>query len=199
MEFSGALKMVHQLLLMRLPQARCIVDATAGNGKDTLFLATHSVTGARIWAFDIQEQAIINSKQLLLDNHCHNKVEYILDSHCNMDLYISDQVDIVTFNLGYLPGGNHSITTTGQTTVQALNKSIQLLRVNGIITVVAYPGYATGKEENNQVLKYVSSLPQSVFNVGCWQMLNQTNEPPVLYIVEKKRGEVREGFASRED
>ncbi|WP_312423013.1 tRNA (mnm(5)s(2)U34)-methyltransferase [Anaerospora hongkongensis] len=191
--------MAHQAVLMRLTQAKCIVDATAGNGRDTLFLAQHSREDARIWAFDIQEQAINNTRRLLLDNRCLTKVECILDSHCAIDQYVKEKVDIVTFNLGYLPGADHAVTTRGQTTIEAINKSIQLLNKNGIITIVAYPGHAPGKEENDQVFKHVSSLPQSEFHVGCWQMLNQVNEPPVLYVVEKKRGEVREGFASRED
>ena len=191
--------MAHQILLMRLPHAQCIVDATAGNGKDTLFLAKHAVSDARVWAFDIQEQAIVKTKQLLLDNQYQNKVKCILDSHCNIDHYIKEKVDIVTFNLGYLPGSSHTITTSVETTIQAINKSIQLLNGNGIITIVAYPGHMPGKEESSALLAQLSKLPQADFNVGCWQMLNQVNEPPVLYLVEKKRGEVREGFASRED
>jgi len=180
--------MAHQILLLRLFQANCIVDATAGNGRDTLFLSQHSRDDARIWAFDIQEQAINNTKQLLLANRCLTKVKCILDSHCNIGQYVTEKVDIVTFNLGYLPGADRTVTTRGQTTIEAINKSIQLLNKNGIITIVAYPGHAPGKEENDQIFKYVSSLPQSDFHIGCWQMLNQVNEPPVLYVVEKKEG-----------
>jgi hypothetical protein len=87
------------------------------------------------------------------------------------------------FNLGYLPGGDHSFTTRAATTVAALGRITGLLAPGGLITVVAYPGHPAGDEENAAVADYLARLPQETFTVAVWRMVNQRNRPPILYII----------------
>ena len=183
-----AVQLVHYLLKEYLPGAKCILDGTAGNGHDTLFLAKHSPDDAVIWTFDIQELALTNTRKLLTVHALENKIRYILDNHANVKRHIPASLDLAVFNLGYLPGGCHMITTCTDTTLKAVAEVLSLLRTGGVVSIIAYPGHAAGKEEQTALETFLSELPQEKFSVGSWQMLNQVNSPPVVYIIEKVRG-----------
>lgn len=186
MNLSGALYMAHQLLLPVLAQAAVIVDATAGNGKDTLFLARNAQPRAQIWAFDIQQQAIEATRNLLMQQRISASIHYVLDSHSNLDYYLNQPIDIIMYNLGYLPGGDHAVTTQASTTLIAMKKSLALLSKRGLMMVVVYPGHPAGREEYEVLSAFFSNLRQQQFTVACWNIVNQVHNPPILYVVEKK-------------
>lgn len=190
MEVSNAVVMAQRLLTRTLASASCVVDATAGNGKDTLFLAGNTPESAVVWAFDIQAQALHKTQQLLVKHQLDHKVRLVADSHAHIASYLNKPVDAAMFNLGYLPGGDHALSTVSATTLQALAQVLQLLGTSGIVTICTYPGYADGRQELAAVHAYLNSLSQTNFTVGCWSMVNQKNSPPVLYIIEKIRGEL---------
>lgn len=199
MNIAGALHMAHRLLLSALPKATVIVDATAGNGKDTLFLARNALPQAQIWAFDIQHQAIEATRNLLMQEGISASINYVLDSHSNMDWYLKQPVDIISYNLGYLPGGDHSIATMASTTIIAMRKSLALLASGGLMTVVVYPGHPAGREEAEELAAFFVNLRQQKFTVACWSMVNQVNCPPILYAVEKKKEGAYESLTSCQD
>lgn len=184
-QIVNAVKMAHALLLPKLKNAYNVVDATAGNGKDTLFLAINTPSEAVIWAFDIQQTALNKTKALLADHGQERKVKFILASHDQIANYVNSPVDAAMFNLGYLPGGDHTVTTMPDTTVAALNQLLTLLNPMGIISIVAYPGHDMGRREELALRSFLATLPQKLYTVACWQMINQVNNPPVLYIVER--------------
>lgn len=188
MKLANALNMAKFVLNDRLPLARCVVDATAGNGRDTLYLAENTGPGAVIWAFDIQQAALDNTQKLLTANNAVRKVKLIHDCHSKVAEYVTVPIDIVLFNLGYLPGASRELMTRAESTVAALRQFASLLAPEGMITVVAYPGTPSGAEEKVAVETFLASLPQETFTVACWQMLNQINNPPILFIVEKRGG-----------
>ena len=131
-----------------------VVDATCGNGFDTLML---SKLAKEVFAFDIQEDAINNTKELLSKNAVDN-VTLINDSHEYIDKYLCDyknKISLVLFNLGYLPGGNKSITTNHNSTLIALQKSITLLNKKGIILITCYP-HEEGKKESTLITNYLN-------------------------------------------
>lgn len=185
----NAVQMAHNFILDRLKTATLVIDATAGNGKDTLFLAKNSPPTTTIIAFDVQPQAIENTELLLKQHGYSHKVQLIVDSHDNLANYNNQPIDIAMFNLGYLPGGDHTLSTCPDTTIQAISQTLQLLTVGGLITVATYPGYEHGEREYQAVHQYLTGLKQQTFTVACWTMVNQTNSPPILYVIEKKRSE----------
>ena len=178
--------MAQRIILPRLIEAEVLVDATAGNGKDALFLAQNSSANAELWLFDIQTRALKASENLLAAADMDKNVYYIKDNHADIDKHINKPIDIIMFNLGYLPGSNRTVTTDAQNTLIAIDKSLKLLKSGGIITVVAYPGYPTGKIETEHVYEYLARLEQRHFTVGVWNMLNQVNNPPILFAIEKR-------------
>lgn len=156
------------------------LDATLGNGYDTDFLSTLFDT---VYAFDIQEQCILNYK-----NKRNSKVNLIQDSHENLDKYISKGLDCAMYNLGFLPGGNKELTTTYDTTLKSIEKSLSLLNPQGIVTIAIYPGHQAGKLEKEYLLDYCSNLPKQKYAVLYSQFINRHNNPPELLIIEKNEG-----------
>jgi tRNA G37 N-methylase Trm5 len=140
MVIKNSLNQSHDIIKKIINEGDVVVDATAGNGNDTLLLAKLVGEKGRVYAFDIQQDAINNTIKKLQDNNLDPRVTVIKDGHQNMDKYVNDGIKAVMFNLGYLPGGDHSIATKGDTTITAVKKSMDLLMVGGIITVVIYYG-----------------------------------------------------------
>ena len=161
-----------------------VIDATCGNGNDTLFLAQSAAK--KVYAFDIQQQAIDSTLKLLQTNSCLEKCEVILDSHSNFDNYISEPIKAVVFNLGYLPNADHSITTLADTTLLAIDKFLTNLEINGRIVIVVYWGHENGKIEKQALLNHFTKLNQKEIEVLSYQFINQKNNAPFVLALEKK-------------
>ncbi len=194
-----AVDLTRRLLADKLSNASVAVDATCGNGHDTLFLAGGSPAEAIVWAFDTQPAALTATARRLAAAGLDGKVKFVEACHSRLGEYLAGPVDVAMFNLGYLPGGDHAATTMADTTVVALRSILDRLVTGGLMSVIAYPGHPAGYDENTAVAGMLATLPSREFTVGCWQALNQRNRPPVLYLVEKTgRGE-HESFTSRQD
>lgn len=151
------------------------IDFTCGQGFDTLFLANHY---NHVVAFDIQEEAIQQSKERVKD---YMNVEFHCVSHDHFDEYV-DSLDAGIFNLGYLPHGDTSITTKANLVVSALDKATKKLRVDGHIVVVCYPGFDQGLKESNEVEMWLANLPSKQFDVTHISLVNRKNAPYILLI-----------------
>lgn len=163
-----------------------VVDATAGNGNDTLFLAQHVGENGHVYAFDIQQQALDATATRL--NDLNERTTLILDSHASIDKYVQGPIGGAMFNLGYLPySEDQSVVTKPATTIEAIHKILGLLKKDGIITVSVYDGHEGGKEERDALLAYVKSLHQTEVHVARYELLNQQNNPPFLLALEKMK------------
>ena len=161
-----------------------LIDATAGNGFDTLFLCNLAKNKGFVYAFDIQEEAINRTQALLEENLCTN-YELIFDSHENVLEYIEDKkIDVALFNLGYLPNSNKQITTNSKATINSINKIISRLKNHGRIYLSAYILHDKG-EEASQIHSYLKSLNKKEYNLIQIKLLNKQNYPPEIYIIEK--------------
>lgn len=184
--FNKATDIAKHIMKERVKEGSIVIDATAGNGNDTALLAEFVGDTGVVYAFDIQSFAIENTKARLEDLDLIDRVKLIKDGHENMGAYVKSEVDLIIFNLGYLPKGDHSIITKSKTTVEALKKSLELLSKNGILLVVIYSGHEGGKEESLQVENLLNCLDQKNYNSIKIDFINQKNNPPVLIGVEKK-------------
>ncbi|GGA76352.1 class I SAM-dependent methyltransferase [Ornithinibacillus halotolerans] len=186
---KSILKYSHHLLEEIITPGETVIDATCGNGNDTLFLSKLVGETGEVLAFDIQEQAIDNTDQLLVENHCTN-VSLILDSHANIENYLTEdlrgKIGGAIFNLGYLPKSDKSIITRGESTIKAINTILHYLKKNGRIILVVYYGHEGGVEEKNSILKSVIALDQKQFNVLQYGFINQKNNPPFIIAIQKK-------------
>jgi 16S rRNA C1402 N4-methylase RsmH len=165
---------------------QCIIDATVGNGYDILYLRQHANHDCKIFGFDVQQQAIDQTKKRLIDHNALHNIELIHDSHEMFEKYIDTSVDLIVYNLGYLPGSDKSITTTKESTIKSIQSGIRMLKKDGLMVIVAYPGHAEGLEEYRSVDRQLQTMDRKVCNVLKMDYLNQKNDPPVIYIIEKK-------------
>lgn len=185
--FYKSRAIAHMLVKQKLQVGDVAIDATMGNGHDTLFLAQCVGSQGQVFAFDIQEQALEKTQTLLKAHNCEARVSLILDGHQDLDQHVNVCVNIVLFNLGFLPGSaDKSIVTQVQTTIAAIEKALTILDVGGMIIIVIYPGHEQGADEKQALLKFGSQLSQAQYNVFYIDLINQINNPPVLIGIEKK-------------
>ena len=178
---------VNKIFLDKIVQkGDVVIDATMGNGYDTIYLGNLVGENGKVYAFDVQEEAIKSTKKKVERDNMTDRVELILDCHQNLDKYVKEEVSCVVFNLGYLPRAKHVVITKPDTTLEAIKKSLKLLKPNGIISIAAYIGHEGGLEEKNYICEYLDNLNQNEFNVLHMQFTNQINNPPQLILIEKK-------------
>lgn len=168
----------HDLLLENLKNDSTVIDYTCGNGYDTLFLAKYF---KKIFAFDIQKQAIKNTKNLLEKNNINN-VKLIFDNHKNIRKYINENIDGGIFNLGYLPKSDKKIITKKDTTIMSIEESLPLLNKNGLIIIVCYIGHEGGLEEALSIKNYCKNLNSISFKVLNYEFINKGKCPFILAI-----------------
>jgi tRNA G37 N-methylase Trm5 len=174
------------LLSEMIREGDVVVDATAGNGHDTLFLAKLVGIRGKVYAFDIQEEALRKTGSLLEENGCLAQVELIHDGHENIGKYVKEQVRCVMYNLGYLPGGDKSIITQGTTTISSLEQATHLLSKEGVISLMVYSGHPGGLSEAEEVENFVKSLTSPPWHVLKWQKINGTQRGPYLIVLYKR-------------
>ncbi|WP_339195485.1 class I SAM-dependent methyltransferase [Solibacillus sp. FSL R5-0449] len=185
MKLERVLQYAQTLLEMSVSEGDIAVDATAGNGYDTLFLANLVGDDGYVYAFDVQKEAVDATLHRLLDHALEHRAIVLKDGHENVANYIHKPVSAAIFNLGYLPGSNHEIVTKPNTTIQAIESLLKLLKVGGMIVLVVYHGHEGGKDERDEVIRYVSDLPQKHVHVLRYEFMNQKNDPPFIIALEK--------------
>jgi len=175
-EFRSVLDKAKQILKSRISETNFVVDATAGNGNDMLFLCELAPKG-HVFGFDIQIEAVSRAEKLLKENGKSNYTIF-LASHDLIGEYLKDyqgKISAVLFNLGYLPGGDKSITTKTETTIRAINAALKLLKENGIVLIVVYP-HNEGKKEGEEIMKLKSK-------VSCFNIFRNTDNINAPYLI----------------
>jgi tRNA G37 N-methylase Trm5 len=186
MELGRTLAQARKLMERTVLPGETVVDATAGNGHDTLFLAELTGPEGRVLAFDIQQEAL-DSTRLRLGN-LSDRAELILDSHDRVAVYAKGPVGGAMFNLGFLPNaGNRSVITRPETTVRAVHDLLGLLKKGGLITVCVYDGHEGGDRERDALLAYARRLREADVDVARYELINQKGYPPFLVAFEKKK------------
>lgn len=187
---KGILEYAHHLLQKNIQEGDTIIDATCGNGHDTVFLSRLAGETGHVFGFDIQPEAIQNTAKRLNSSATLQNTTLIQDSHSNFLHHIS--VDKLTrlggaiFNLGYLPGSDKSVVTTSDATITATEGILTHLKANGIIVLVIYYGHHGGKAEMEDIMKYARLLDQKRFTVLYYAFLNQKNNPPFILAIQKR-------------
>lgn len=161
------------------------LDATIGNGNDTLLICKKVGSKGKVYGFDIQEIAIKNTKDLLTKENLIENVQLINDSHENIDKHISENIDFAIYNLGYLPGGDKTIKTNANSSVISIEKTLEILNLEGILIITVYTGHSGGIDEKLAIEEVLVNLDQRQFSVLKYEFINQRNNPPLVYRIEK--------------
>ena len=173
---------IHRVLDEYIKEGDCCIDATMGKGGDTYYLCSKTGESGKVYAFDVQADALRQTREKL-DKHKMN-AELILDGHEHMKEYVKEMaVSCIMFNLGYLPGGDHTISTRIKTSMPALSSSLKLLKKGGLLSLCIYSGGDTGFEEHDAVLSWLKSLDPHCYLVIKSEFYNRPNHPPVPVLV----------------
>ena len=173
--------LTHYLVRPYLNKEKVAIDATVGNGNDTLFLCDNCKF---VYGFDIQQTALNNTEKLLQENKCENYLLF-LKSHAEIEKVVEGSVDVVMFNLGYLPTGDKSITTTADSVLIALKQVLNKLNEDGLVCLTLY-GHHEGKKEKQQILQFVQPLNHQKYHILHIKMENQGDNAPEVIIISKK-------------
>ncbi|RYD04438.1 hypothetical protein N752_13775 [Desulforamulus aquiferis] len=172
----SAAKLGHYFLNEVIKPGDITLDGTMGNGHDTAMLARAVGPEGKVYAFDIQERALDNTRlRLAAEELMDGRVRLIQDGHQNISQYITDSVKGAIFNLGYLPGGDHSIITLEENTLAAIKQALKLLLPGGRMVIVVYPGHPGGAQERQAVEKLLENSDSREYKII---KVNFHNRPP---------------------
>lgn len=188
MMLEGVLSFAKTLLDKAIQPGDIAIDATVGNGHDTVLLAELVGVTGHVYGFDIQHEAIQATTEHLREKELQDRVTLFLKGHENIQTTLPDNrlISAAIFNLGYLPGGNKNIVTTPYTTISAIQQIYSLLKPEGIIVLVIYHGHVGGSLERDKLLQYVEQIDQMDAHVLNYQFINQGNFPPFIIAIEKR-------------
>ncbi len=180
------------LLAPHIFEGATVADFTMGNGNDTLWLAKSVGKNGKVYAFDIQEDALIHTKEKLISEDVDERCTLIRDSHHKCTEYIDEKLDAGVFNLGFLPGGDKRITTLRETTLPAVKAALSLIKPGGGLLIAVYPGHEEGALEGELLTKLFEGYNQKMLSAYKFNVLN-SKESPFFILVEinpKYKGEI---------
>ena len=179
--------LAHHFIKQYVKDGDFCIDATAGRGHDTVFLCRLVGEQGCVTAFDIQQDALNSTDSLLRESGLRDRARLILDSHENMEQYVRQEtISCITFNFGYLPGGDHSVCTHAETSIPAIQAGLRLLKDGGIMSLCIYYGGDTGFEEKNELLQYLKTIDSRRFTVVTAEFSNRPNNPPIPVFIWKR-------------
>lgn len=171
--------------MQHLNEGDTAVDFTMGNGNDTLFLSKAVGERGKVYAFDIQEDALTSTRAHLEANGAPENYTLICASHHRVKEFVSEPIKAGMFNLGYLPrSGRKAITTMRETTMPAVEAAIELLAPDGVLIVAIYPGHEEGALEGEMLREYFKTLSKYRICPSEFKILNSPTSP-YFFIVEK--------------
>ena len=186
---------LHKHFIMEhIKEGDTVVDFTMGNGNDTLFLSKAVGVEGRVYAFDIQEEALTSTREHLVANGAPENYTLICASHHRVKEFVKEPIKAGMFNLGYLPrSGKKAVTTMRETTMPAVEAAIELLAPDGVLIVAIYPGHEEGALEGEMLREYFSTLSKYRICPSEFKILNSPTSP-YFFLVEKspraKYGEI---------
>lgn len=167
-----------------------VIDATCGNGHDTLILSEAVGSFGNVMAIDVQQEAIRSAQELLYESGKQN-VNFVQGNFRNIKELAHENFPgrypaAIVFNLGYLPGGNKALTTETEDSLEAVKQALDLIKQDGIVTVVLYSGHEEGAREKKAILEMAKNLSSKRYHAVYTNMLNQKKAPPeILWITRK--------------
>ncbi|MDQ0160908.1 class I SAM-dependent methyltransferase [Alkalibacillus salilacus] len=179
----------HQWISDTLKSGDIAVDATLGNGHDSVALSKEVGSNGLIYSFDIQQSAIDQAQSLFTQSNINNITSIKLGHEQAKDYLIEQGITSiggVIFNLGFLPGGDESITTQADSTIQAIEGLFELLMPHRMIVIVIYPGHDSGQIEKDLLIQHLQNQPAAKMDVAMYHMVNRSNKAPFVVGLYKK-------------
>ena len=187
-DFRSARFWARELIEGAMHEGAVAVDATMGNGHDTQWLCELAGASGRVYAFDVQAEAVERTRVRLREAGMEERAVLHCVGHEHMQDYVREEADAIVFNLGWLPGAEHGVTTQTDTTLQAVDAALRVLKEDGLMTICIYPGHEEGTRELNALMDWASKLDDKRYDVLLKTYINQPNDPPRMLAIRKKKG-----------
>ncbi len=188
LDFRSARIWAQELVEQALCEGSVAVDATMGNGNDTQWLCQRVGESGRVYAFDVQAEAVAHTDARLREAGLRERATLYCRSHEELGELVPEPADAVMFNLGWLPGAEHIVTTQVGSTLRAVAAALDRLKSGGVLTVCVYPGHEEGAREREALLAWAAALDARRYDVIYKTFLNQPKNPPCLLAVQKRPG-----------
>lgn len=172
----------HEIWEQFVKKGDTLIDATIGNGHDTLFLAKLLNGQGKIFGYDIQKQAINNTKLLLQTELSEKEGAIVTLYHQSHENFYEKEAKLIVYNLGYLPRGDKNLTTNVETTIKSLKSALKILQNGGLISILCYVGHPMGKKEFDALNTFFNTIPKN-FILTEHHWINRLNAP-VLFLVQ---------------
>ena len=185
-ELRSARFLAADILEKAVSPGDAVIDATMGNGHDTLFLCRLAGEAGRVYAFDVQPQAVENTRRRLAEAGVDGRARLFCRGHQHLSDEVKEPVAAAVFNLGWLPGGDHGVTTHWETTKTAVEAALSLLKTGGVLVICAYPGHPEGDRERAALTAYLSALRPQEYNVLHQRFLNAGPGAPECFAAQKQ-------------
>lgn len=183
----NSLGLSHQFMAAHIREGDVCIDATAGKGRDALFLCRLVGESGRVIAMDIQEDAVAQTIALLTDEGCMDRATVVQDCHSRMGAYAAPEtVAGIMFNFGWLPGGDHTTFSHGDTSIAAISAGLELLKPGGVMTLCIYHGRENGTAERDAVLAYLPTIDSRRYTVIRGDFTNRTGDVPIPVFIIKE-------------
>lgn len=183
----SAVELCHEFLELHVTPGGLYLDATCGNGNDTLFLCRLAGQNGRVLAMDIQQKAVDRTNKRLTDAGYEKVGRAVLYDHAKLgELVQPGKVDCVLFNFGWLPGADHAVFSTADSSIPALEAALQAVRPGGVVSAILYSGAVIGTDEKQAVLAWLRALPLKDFTVLVCDFANWAETAPLPCFILKK-------------
>ena len=190
-DFKSARHWAEELIRQAVEPGARVIDATMGNGHDTQWLAELVGESGHVYGFDIQLEAVSRTRERLQEAGLESRATLFHAGHEHIAELVSEPVDAVVFNLGWLPGTDKALRTRAETTLLAVNAALERLKEGGLLTICVYPGHPEGRVELEKLTEWGRTLPGTQYDVMVRAYLNQSGDPPVLIAVKKNKTRVK--------
>lgn len=177
---SNYIDVVDEILTTFNLKSKVVLDATCGRGNDSLKLLNKIGEEGFLYACDIQDEAVESSNKILIEAGYNNYKIYKISHEYIFD-YISEEIEFIIYNLGYLPKSDKSITTKADSTIKSIEKGLTKISKTGMIVIVSYLGHKESFEERDKLSDYLKNLNQKKYKVEKIEFFNQLNNPPIIF------------------
>ncbi|SPN74092.1 hypothetical protein,tRNA(1-methyladenosine) methyltransferase and related methyltransferases,Putative rRNA methylase [Chlamydia serpentis] len=175
----------HEIFKIKVSPGDTVIDATCGNGKDSLILAQLLQGQGKLVVYDIQKEAL-NSARVLFQQHLSKQEQAVIQMKEESHEYFTEKdVQLIHYNLGYLPRGNRAVTTLETTTKTSLECALKIVSLDGLITIICYPGHPEGEKETFAVEGVAKSLDPKQWLVSSFYIINRCRAPR-LFIFQRQ-------------
>ena len=186
-DFKSARYWAKEMIENALFPGACAIDATMGNGYDTAWLCELVGESGRVYAFDVQQEAVERTAERLAAAGTRDRAALFCLGHEHMAEVVTQQADVIVFNLGWLPGAEHGVTTQTATTLQAAEAALSLLKEEAVMTICIYPGHEEGTRELHALLEWAAALDDRRYDAMLKCFVNQPNDPPQMLAIRNKK------------